>query len=65
MDEFIDTEYTKRQDLFALAVLTVDVAGLTKQVSARRVVDALLRTREGELHLPKEQRTGFWHPDAR
>src|SRR5665213_1990478 len=44
LDEFIDTEYTKRQDLFDLAVLTVDVAGLTRQVSARRVVDALLQT---------------------
>jgi hypothetical protein len=44
LHEFIDTEYTKRQELFSLAVLRVDVAGLTKEESARRVVDGLQET---------------------
>ena len=43
MGEFIQTEYTSRQDLYALATCTVDVTGLTKEESADRVVDALLR----------------------
>jgi hypothetical protein len=43
MDEFIQTEYTSRKDLFSCARCTIDVGGLNEDESARRVADELLR----------------------
>jgi hypothetical protein len=41
LEEFLETEYTKRASLYGLATVTVDVAGLSTDESARKIVDSI------------------------